>query len=489
MDHVKPGNLLGAFVATLLLAVVLANSSPHLLAHAISPAEEKMSLELSTPARPMLDSALPRPAGDLKAAWIYVGPIGDYGWTYAHNRGREIVDAKYDWLETGYIESVPEGECYSYIEGLIAEGYTLIFTTSFGFMDPTLEAAKNHPDIIFFHCSGYKRWDNMGTYFAEFYQLYYLNGLMAGALTQTGKAGYVAAHPIPEVIRHINAFAIGFAEVALQRGFTDPKVYVEWLGAWYDPEKARTSAVDLISMGCDVLAFTEDSPTVIQVCQEYFEQGKPIYGFAHYSPMLQYGPNVTVSGQLVHWEVIYEDIITKVHDGTYTTTNLKNVDYWWMLYEGAVELGCDWGVPINPQFEDDLKAVQVSDEKTGHGSMSAYDLVMLRLGQMNSTPAHAATVIGGELKWYKPEVEFDPFMGPLYDQDGNLRVPAGDRLGHDELWEMMWFVKWVVGEIPGEGEEPGEGEGIGIPTEWVIGGVVAVIVIAAAAYWFLVRRR
>jgi len=121
--------------------------------------------------------------------------------------------------------------------------------------------------------------------------------------------------------------------------------------------------------------------------------------------------------------------------------------------------------------------------------MSAYDLVMLRLGQMNSTPAHAATVIGGELKWYKPEVEFDPFMGPLYDQDGNLRVPAGDRLGHDELWEMMWFVKWVVGEIPGEGEEPGEGEGIGIPTEWVIGGVVAVIVIAAAAYWFLVRRR
>ena len=487
MGRIKPSTLLGVLVATLLLAVVLANSSAPTLAHATSPDENGARQEISPPARPRPEIAIPRPAGPLKAAWIYVGPIGDYGWTYAHNRGREIVDAKYDWLETHYIESVPEGKCYSYIEGLIGEGYTLIFTTSFGFMDSTLEAAKNHPDIIFFHCSGYKRWDNMGTYFAEFYQLYYLNGLMAGALTQTGKAGYVAAHPIPEVIRHINAFAIGFAEVALQRGFTDPKVYVEWLGEWYAPEKARTSAVDLINMGCDVLAFTEDSPTVIQVCQEYFEQGKPVYSFSHYSPMLQYGPNVTVSGQLVHWEVIYDDIVTKVHDGTYTTTNLKNVDYWWMLYEGAVELGCDWGVPINPQFEDDLRAVTVNDTKTGHGLMSAYDLVMLRLNQMSSAPAHAATVLGGELKWYKPSVEFDPFMGPLYDQDGNLRVPAGDRLGHDDLWEMMWFVEWVVGEIPG-GEEPG-GQGAGVPVEWVAGGVVAVIVIAAVAYWLLRVRR
>ena len=153
----------------------------------------------------------------IKAAWIYVGPIGDYGWTHAHDLGRKYVDQEFDWLETHYVESVSEAECLAYIESLIGEGYTLIFTTSFGFMDATIEAGQKHPDVILFHCSGYKRSSNVGTYFAEFYQLYYLNGLMAGALTQTGKAGYVAAHPIPEVIRHINAFAIGFAEVAMQR--------------------------------------------------------------------------------------------------------------------------------------------------------------------------------------------------------------------------------------------------------------------------------
>ena len=396
----------------------------------------------------------------IKAAWIYVGPIGDYGWTHAHDLGRRYVDQEFDWLETHYIESVPEAECLAYIESLIGEGYTLIFTTSFGFMDATIEAGQKHPDVILFHCSGYKRSSNVGTYFAEFYQLYYLNGLMAGALTQTGKAGYVAAHPIPEVIRHINAFAIGFAEVAMQRYErgeipNPPEVHVVWIGAWYDPEKARTAAVSLISDGCDVLAFTEDSPTVVQVCEEYYgkyvkgEWPRPVYAFAHYSPMLSYGPNVTVSGQLVHWEVIYEDIITKVATGVYTTSNLENVDYWWMLHEGAVELGCDYGVPINPKFVDDLKAVMVEDTKTGHGEMSVYDLVMLRLKQMSEKPAHIQVATeNGTLTWVTPDIEFDPFMGPLYDQDGNLRVAQGERLGHDALWEMNWFVEWIVGSIP-----------------------------------------
>jgi len=358
----------------------------------------------------------------IKAGWIYVGPIGDYGWTKAHDDGRLFCEQVFPWLETTYVESVAEGDCPRVIEDLIADGCTVIFTTSFGFMDPTLEMAKKYPDIIFWHCSGYKRYKNMGTYFSEFYQLYYLNGLMAGALTKTNKIGYVAAHTIPEVVRHINAFAIGVKEVN-----PDAKVYVRVIHAWYDPTKAREAAEALIAEGCDVLAFTEDSPTVIEVGQEYTEKGQQIYTFSHYSPMEDYGPDSCVSGQIAHWEVIYADILAKVYAGYYTTTNLENVDYWWMLRQGACELGGKEGEPINPKFVDELKAVMVTEKITGE-QISVYDLVMLRLKQMSEDVP-----------------TFDPFTGPLYDNKGVLRARPGERLGHDELWTMQWWYENVVG--------------------------------------------
>ncbi|MEM1680822.1 MAG: BMP family ABC transporter substrate-binding protein [Sulfolobales archaeon] len=187
---------------------------------------------------------------------MYVGPIGDYGWSHAHDVGRRYIETVFkDKVETYYVESVEEPKVYDVLKKLVGEGYKVIFTTSFGFMDGTLQAAKEFPNVIFFHCSGYKRWYNMGTYFADLYQLYYLNGLMAGALTKSGKVGYVAAHPIPEVVRHINAFALGVKEVN-----PNAKVYVVWIHAWYDPPKARAAAESLIAQGVDVLAFTEDSP-------------------------------------------------------------------------------------------------------------------------------------------------------------------------------------------------------------------------------------
>jgi len=358
----------------------------------------------------------------IKAGWIYVGPIGDYGWTKAHDDGRLFCEQVFPWLETTYVESVAEGDCPRVIEDLIADGCTVIFTTSFGFMDPTLEMAKKYPNIIFWHCSGYKRYKNMGTYFSEFYQLYYLNGLMAGALTKTNKIGYVAAHTIPEVVRHINAFAIGVKEVN-----PNAKVYVRVIHAWYDPTKAREAAEALIAEGCDVLAFTEDSPTVIEVGQEYTEKGQQIYTFSHYSPMEDYGPDSCVSGQIAHWEVIYADILAKVYSGYYTTTNLENVDYWWMLRQGACELGGKEGEPINPKFENELKAVIVTEKITGE-QISVYDLVMLRLKQMSEDVP-----------------TFDPFTGPLYDDKGVLRARPGERLGHDELWTMQWWYENVVG--------------------------------------------
>ncbi|MCS7386714.1 MAG: BMP family ABC transporter substrate-binding protein [archaeon GB-1867-005] len=363
----------------------------------------------------------------LKAAWIYVGPVGDFGWTHAHDVGRRYVENKFSWLNTTKIEEVEAGEVEAVVEMLVQQGYNVIFTTSFEFMNPTIKAAKKYPDVIFFHCAGCMRAPNVGTYFAEFYQLYYLNGLMAGALTKTNKVGYVAAHPIPEVIRHINAFALGVKEVN-----PDAKVHVVWINAWYDPQLAREAAEALIAEGCDVLAFTEDSPTVVEVAQEHYDLGEPVYVFAHYSPMLSFGKDVCVSGQLVHWEVIYEDIIAKVYAGAYNTTNLENVDYWWMLREGAVELGADFGVPINPKFIPVLQEKVIDHPE--FGEISVYDLVMKRLEQMS-----------------EPTVIFDPFTGPIYDQNGVLRIPAGQRASHDELWTMNWFVDNVVGTIPSGG--------------------------------------
>jgi simple sugar transport system substrate-binding protein len=360
----------------------------------------------------------------LKVGFIYVGPVGDWGWSHAHDTARRYIESIFPWVETVYVEAVSEGDCPKVIDRLIDEGCDVVFTTSFGFMDATVEAGEKYPNKIFFHCSGYKRSANVGTYFAEFYQLYYLNGLMAGALTKTNKVGYVAAHPIPEVVRHINAFALGVKEVN-----PNAVVDVRWIFSWYDPSAAREAAESLIAWGADVLAFTEDSPTVVQVCQEYYDKGKPIYCFGHYSPMQSFGPDVCVSGQLVHWEVLYADILSKIRSGYYNSTNLADVDYWWMLREKAVELGGEYGVSINPKFIPILNSTYIDHPEFGR--VSVYDLVMKRLSQMS-----------------EDTVVFDPFTGPIYDNKGNLRVEAGRRMTHDELWTINWFVDNIIASVP-----------------------------------------
>jgi len=362
----------------------------------------------------------------IKAGFIYVGPIGDFGWSYAHDQARRIVDDTYPWLETVYVEAVPEGEVEGVIDRLInQEGVDIVVTTSFGFMDGTLSAAQRYPDKIFFHCSGFKRAPNMATYMADFHQVYYLNGVIAGALTKTGKLGYVGAFPIPELKRHINAFALGARRVN-----PSAQVLVRWLQtSWYDPAGAKEAAESLIAEGVDVLAFTEDSPTVVQVAAEH---GLPSFG--HYSPMYKFAPNFVASGQLVHWEAIYFDFFAKVYAGLYTPKNLENVDYWWLLREGAVELGADFGMPINPVFEDQLKSTIVNDPV--YGEISVYDLVFALLKAMAD-----------------PEYAFSPFTGPIRDRKGNLRVPEGVRLTMDELITMEWAAEGIVGAWPGEPEE------------------------------------
>ena len=358
----------------------------------------------------------------LKIGFIYVGPIGDFGWTNAHDVGRKQLEKAYPGqLETFYVESVPEGNVEPFIDKLVRGGAKVVFTTSFGFMDGTLAAAKRYPDVIFAHASGFKRAPNMATYMADFYQVYYLNGLMAGALTKTNKIAYVGAFPIPEVKRHLGAFALGARAV-------NPRatLHVRWLFSWFDPAKAKEATEALLADGADTFAFTEDSPTVIQVAAK-----KNRMSFSHYSPMQRFAPKHVVSGQLVHWERIYIDFIGKVLKGTYSTTNLQNVDYWWLLGEKAVELGGQPGQSINPLFVARLKAAKVNTKE--FGTISVYDLVNRRLAQMARNP-----------------VAFDPFTGPIRDRKGVLRVPAGRAMAVQELTTMEWAAPGIVGQWPKE---------------------------------------
>ena len=359
----------------------------------------------------------------ITAGFIYVGPTDDNGWTEAHDAARQMLDDEYDWLTTIAVESVPEADAEPFIDQLVQQGANVIFTTSFGFMDATIAAAARYPDVVFAHATGFMRAPNVATYTAEFYQVYYLNGLMAGALTESGEVGYVGAFPIPEVKRHISAFTMGVREVN-----PEATVNVRWLNSWYNPAAATEATQALIADGSDVFAFTEDSPTVIQVAAE-----QDLPSFAHYSPMLSFAPEYVVSGQLVHWDVIYRDILTKVHDGTYTPQNLQDTDYWSLLYSGAVETGADEGTFINPLFEDDLQAVTVNDPELGE--VTVFDLVNTRLEQMNAeTPT------------------FDPFTGPLSDRNGNEVAADGVTLNIGELASMQWAAEGIVGPWPDEPE-------------------------------------
>ena len=356
----------------------------------------------------------------MKAGFIYVGPVGDYGWSHAHDVGRKFAMEKLPWLETVIVESVPEADSARIIDRLIqSEKADVVFTTSFGYMEDTVKAGPKYPDKYFMHCSGFKQAKNVGTYFGDLYQTYYLNGLMAGALTKTNKIGYVGAFPIPEVVRHIDAFALGIKAVN-----PDAKVYVKWIYAWYGPDKAKEAAEALIAEGCDNLAFTEDTPAVIEVGQAHTEKGKQIYTYSHYSPMEQYGKDSVVSGQLADWGGMYVKILQDIRNGTWT-----NADMWWLVEDGAAILGGSFENIINPKFEGELKAFMVDTPDLG--KLSVYDLVLKRYDQMKQ---------GADV--------FEPFTGPIKDNTGKLIYKEGVKATKGELLSITYYVDNVVGSVP-----------------------------------------
>ncbi|MEM3644657.1 MAG: BMP family ABC transporter substrate-binding protein [Nitrososphaerota archaeon] len=375
-------------------------------------------------------------ARKLRVGYIYVGPVGDYGWSYGHDRGRRWADERFgvNQVESTYIESVPEAEVSGAITSLVEKGYELIITTSFGFMDPTAEAAQKYPDRYFVHISGYKSGaagnapENMSAAFAEFYQLYYLNGLAAGAVTETGVVGYVGAYPIPEVVRHINAFVLGANYAYKKRTGKNIKAHVSWIFEWVAPEKARSAAIALVEeKNCDVLAFTEDTPAVLQVAEEYQKKGRKVWSFSHYSDMREYGPTAHLTGQIANWGPIYLDFYRMV-----ATNSWQTVDIWTRIGD---YMPYRWRLP---------------PEKSTAGKPEG----TVYLAPLNPViPSEWQLEIKKKYEEMK-ELIFEPFsvegnLGePIRDQNGEVRIKNGERADHDTLWNMDWHVEYIEEPLP-----------------------------------------
>ena len=237
----------------------------------------------------------------IKIAFVYVGPVGDGGWTYQHDLGRLALEkAMAGKVKTTFVESVAEGaDAERVIRRLAASGNQLIFTTSFGFMEPTLKVAKQFPKVHFEHATGYKTAPNMSAYDVRFHEGAYLLGVVAGKMTKTNTLGFIGAHPVPEVIRNINAFTLGARSV-------NPKVVTKviWVDAWYDPGKERQAAETLIAQGADVLSQNTDSPAAMQVAEE---KGK--YAFGWDSDMARYGPHAQLTANTQDWSLYYIDVV------------------------------------------------------------------------------------------------------------------------------------------------------------------------------------
>lgn len=337
--------------------------------------------------------ALAASHGKTKVGFIYVGPIGDHGWSYQHNQGRLAIEEAFgDKVETTYVENVSEGpDAERAIERLAREGFDMIFTTSFGFMNPTVKVAAKFPDIHFEHATGYKRADNVSTYSSRFYEGRYIIGQIAAKVSETGTAGYIGSFPIPEVVRGINAFMLGAQSVD-----PDFKLKVVWVNTWFDPGKEADAAKALIDQGVDVISQHTDSPAPLQLAAE-----RGIKGFGQASDMIRFAPEAQLTSIVDVWDAYYVSRVQAVMDGTWEST-----DTWGGLDADMVEMAAYTNLP------DDVAAAAVVTQESIHSGA------------------------------------FHPFTGPIYKQDGSLLVGEGEIVDDGTLLGMNFYVKGVDGDLP-----------------------------------------
>ena len=270
----------------------------------------------------------------VKVGFIYVGPVGDHGWTYMHDQGRLMVEEKLgNKVETSFVESVPEGaDAERVITQMALSGVDIIFATSFGYMDQMLAVAKKFPNVKFEHATGYKTAPNMSVYSSKFYEGRYIQGVIAGHMSKVGKAGYIASFPIPEVIRGINSFYLGATSVN-----PDFDLDIVWVNTWYDPAKEGDAANVLISQGADIITQHTDSTAPLQIAQE-----KGILGFGQASDMHHFAPDSQMTAIIDQWGPYYVKRVQAVIDGTW-----KSEDTWGGMDTGMVEMADMTNMPNN----------------------------------------------------------------------------------------------------------------------------------------------
>ena len=333
-------------------------------------------------------------ADKVKVGFIYVGPIGDHGWTYRHDIGRQQVEAAYgDKVETVFVESVPEGpDAERVMRNMARDGADIIFATSFGYMQSMAKVAKEFPNVKFEHATGYKQSENMATYGLRLYQARHVQGIIAGMMTKTNKICYVAAFPIPEVIREINTYYLGAKKMN-----PNVEIMITWVNTWYDPGKESQAAEVMMAEGCDMVAQHTDSPAPLQAAQL---KGK--LGFGQASDQIKFAPKAQLTATIDNWGPYYIKKVGQVINGNWTTG-----DYFGHMNEGAVQMAPFTNMPTDVQ----AKAQEIKD-----------------------------AISAGK---------YFAFTGPLKDNTGKIQLKAGEIADDVHLNTMMYYVEGINAKVPG----------------------------------------
>ena len=331
-------------------------------------------------------------AEPFKAGFVYVGPVEDFGWTHQHDVGRKAVEeALGDKVATSFVESVKEGADAERVISELASSHGIVFTTSFGYMNPTVKVAEQFPDVKFEHATGYKRTANLTTYNARFYEGRYIQGVIAGMISKSGIVGYIGSIPIPEVVMGMNSFMQGLRSVR-----ADGKIKIVWINGWYDPGKESDAAKAMIDQGADMIAQHTDSAAPLQVAEQ-----RGVQGFGQASDMIQFAPKAQLTSSIDNWGPYYIDRVKAAMEGTW-----KSEDVWGGLAAGMLKMASYTNMP-----DDVAAAAQAAENGIKDGSIAI-------------------------------------FKGPIKDQDGNEKVADGAVLSDGDILGMNWLAEGIEGKLP-----------------------------------------
>ena len=333
-------------------------------------------------------------ADKTKIGFVYVGPIGDHGWSYQHHKGLEAIKKEFgDKVETTHVEKVSEGpDAERVIQQLAQKGHKLIFTTSFGFMNPTLKVAKRFPNVRFEHSTGFKRSKNVSTYNIRYYEGRYVAGILAGKMTKSNTIGYIASFPIPEVVMGINAAYLGAKSVN-----PNVKFKIIWVSTWFDPGKEADAAKALADQGADVLFQHTDSPAAMKLAEQ-----KGIFAIGQASNMHAFGPNAQLTALVNNWAPYYIARVKAAMDGSW-----KSIDTWGGINSGMLNFA-KWNAKIPA---DVVKLAKAARDDIAAGKLH-------------------------------------PFTGPLNKQDGKPFLKAGEKMADKDLAGMNFYVEGIEGSLP-----------------------------------------